>query len=90
MLAFGESYLHAAVWCFLPSLWFVVLREFVAALSRPLSVMVITVAAVALNAALTYGLVHGAFGLPASGGRRGRLGHQPSSAGPCSPPWPGI
>jgi MATE family multidrug resistance protein len=67
VLAFTESYLHAAVWCFLPSLWFVVLREFVAALSRPLSVMVITVAAVALNAALTYGLVHGAFGLPALG-----------------------
>ena len=67
VLAFGESYLHAAVWCFLPSLWFVVLREFVAALSRPQSVMVITVAAVALNAVLSYGLVHGAFGLPALG-----------------------
>ncbi|MDX1575353.1 MAG: MATE family efflux transporter [Kiloniellales bacterium] len=55
------------VWCFLPSLWFVVLREFVAALSRPQSVMVITIGAVALNAVLTYGLVHGAFGLPALG-----------------------
>ncbi len=67
VLAFGESYLRAAVWCILPSLWFVVLREFVAALSRPQSVMVITVAAVALNAVLSYGLVHGAFGLPALG-----------------------
>jgi MATE family multidrug resistance protein len=67
VLAFGESYLQAAVWCILPSLWFVVLREFVAALSRPQSVMVITVAAVALNAVLSYGLVHGAFGLPALG-----------------------
>ena len=67
VLAFGETYLHAVVWCFLPSLWFVVLREFVAALSRPQSVMVITIGAVGLNAILTYGLVHGAFGLPALG-----------------------
>lgn len=67
VLAFGESYLHAVVWCFLPSLWFVVLRGFVAALSRPQSVIMITVAAVALNALLSYGLVHGAFGLPALG-----------------------
>ncbi len=67
VLAFGEAYLHAAVWCFLPSLWFVVLREFVAALSRPRSVMVITIAAVGLNAALTYALVFGALGLPALG-----------------------
>jgi len=67
VLAFGETYLHAVIWCFLPSLWFVVLREFVAALSRPQSVMVITIGAVGLNAALTYGLVFGAFGLPALG-----------------------
>lgn len=67
VLALGETYLHAAVWCFLPSLWFVVLREFVAALSRAQSVMVITIGAVGLNAALTYGLVFGALGLPALG-----------------------
>lgn len=64
VLAFARSYLNAAVWCFLPSLWFVVLRGFAAALSRPKSVMVITVAAVGLNAALAYGLVFGVAGLP--------------------------
>jgi len=67
VLIYGEMYLHAAVWCFLPSIWFVVLREFVAALSRPSSVMVITLLAVGLNALLSYGLVFGAFGLPALG-----------------------
>ncbi|MCP5099680.1 MAG: MATE family efflux transporter [Chloroflexi bacterium] len=67
VLAYGELYLHAAVWCFLPSILFVVLREFVAALSRPKSVMVITLVAVGLNALLSYGLVFGAFGLPALG-----------------------
>ncbi len=67
VLVYGEMYLHAAVWCFLPSIWFVVLREFVAALSRPGAVMVITIAAVGLNAVLSYGLVFGVFGLPALG-----------------------
>ena len=67
VLVHGDAYLHAAVWCFLPSIWFVVLREFVAALSRPGAVMIITTAAVGLNALLSYGLVFGAFGLPALG-----------------------
>ncbi len=67
VLAIGERYLHAVVWCFIPSIWFVVLREFVAALSRPQSVMVITLSAISLNAVLTYGLVFGAFGLPELG-----------------------
>ncbi|MDX1424608.1 MAG: MATE family efflux transporter [Kiloniellales bacterium] len=67
VLAYAERYLQAVVWCIAPSLWFVVLRGFVAALSRAQSVMVITVAAVGLNAALSYGLVFGVAGLPALG-----------------------
>jgi len=67
VLAYAERYVNAVVWCFPPSLWFIVLRGFVAALSRANSVMVITVAAVGLNAALTYGLVFGAAGLPELG-----------------------
>ncbi len=61
------DYLHAVAWCFLPSLWFVVLRELMAALSQPRSVMAISIAAVGVNAVATYGLVFGAFGLPALG-----------------------
>lgn len=67
VLAFAERYLHAVVWCIPPTLWFVVLREFAAALSRPKAVMVITLAAVGLNAALVYGLVFGVAGLPELG-----------------------
>jgi len=67
VLAYAERYVTAVVWCFPPSLWFIVLRGFVAALSRANSVMVITVAAVGLNVALTYGLVFGAAGLPKLG-----------------------
>jgi MATE family multidrug resistance protein len=58
------SYLGAVVWAILPYLWFVVLRNFVAALSRAGSVMVITVVAIAVNAFLTYAMVFGRFGFP--------------------------
>jgi MATE family multidrug resistance protein len=51
----------------LPVLWFSVLRNFVAALARPRAVMVITVAAVAINYGLTWLLVYGAWGLPRMG-----------------------
>lgn len=67
VLALAERYLNAVVWCVPPSLWFVVLRGFASALSRAQSVMVITVASVGLNAALCYGLVFGAAGLPELG-----------------------
>ena len=51
----------------LPVLWFVVFRDFVAALSRTGAVMVIAAAAVPVNWALAEGMVHGRFGLPAMG-----------------------
>jgi MATE family multidrug resistance protein len=67
VVALAREYLHAVVWAFLPGIWFVVLRNFVTALSRAGSVMVITIAAVGLNLALNYALVFGKFGLPALG-----------------------
>ena len=63
----AEEYLRAAIWCFLPYMWFTVLRNFVSALSRAGSVMVISVASVGLNVVANYGLVFGKFGLPALG-----------------------
>jgi MATE family multidrug resistance protein len=51
----------------LPVLWFSVFRNFVAALARPLAVMVITVAAVFLNYLLTIWFVYGGFGVTAMG-----------------------
>jgi MATE family multidrug resistance protein len=60
-------YLHGLAGFVLPVLWFSVLRSFVAALARTGAVMVIAVAAVALNYVLTLGLVYGAFGLPELG-----------------------
>jgi MATE family multidrug resistance protein len=60
----SQEYLQAVAWALLPSLWFVVLRCFVTAHSRPRSVLVITLAAVAVNALGNYGLMFGNFGLP--------------------------
>ena len=51
----------------LPVLWFAVFRNFIAALSQTIAVMVITFAAVILNYVLTILLVHGGWGLPTLG-----------------------
>ena len=60
----AEDYLQAVAWALLPSLWFVVLRSFVTAHSRPRSVLVIMLLAVGVNAVSNYGLMFGNFGLP--------------------------
>ena len=60
----ADDYLKAVAWALLPSLLFVVLRSFVTAHSRPRSVLVITLLAVAANAVCNYGLMFGNFGLP--------------------------
>jgi len=67
VVAFADQYLGGVAWCFLPYMWFTVLRNFVTALARSTSVMVITAAAIGLNFALVYPLVTGRFGLPALG-----------------------
>ena len=67
LIAAAEPYVHAAMWGFVPALWFVVLRNFIAALERPRAGMVVTFLAVGFNALADYGLIFGAFGLPALG-----------------------
>jgi MATE family multidrug resistance protein len=63
----AEPYVHAAMWGFVPALWFVVLRNFIAALERPRAGMVVMLAGVGFNALGDYALIFGAFGLPALG-----------------------
>ena len=67
LIAAAEPYVHAAMWGFVPALWFVVLRNFIASLERPRAGMVVMFAGVAFNALADYGLIFGAFGLPALG-----------------------
>ena len=67
VIALMGPYLKPLSLSMLPVLWFFVLRTFVAALAKTSAVLVITVAAVGLNYFISYGLVHGAYGLPELG-----------------------
>ncbi len=67
LIVAAEGYVHAAMWGFVPALWFVSLRNFIAALERPRAGMVVMFIAVAFNAIADYALIFGAFGLPALG-----------------------
>jgi MATE family multidrug resistance protein len=69
VVAIAGDYLKGMVWCFLPYMWFTVLRNFVTALHRTVSVMVISVAAIGVNFAVVYSFVVGSFGLPSLGVR---------------------
>jgi MATE family multidrug resistance protein len=63
----ARPFLSMFAWAMLPLIWFAVMRAFVAALMRTGFVMFITIVTVVLNYVLMYGLVHGAYGLPAMG-----------------------
>ncbi len=63
----AEVYLRAAVWGLLPALWLIVLRCFVSALSRPRSILIVTLLGVLANAFGNYALMFGNFGFPALG-----------------------
>jgi MATE family multidrug resistance protein len=67
LIAAAEPYVRAAMWGLVPALWFVVLRNFIASLERPRAGMVVMFVGVAINAVGDYGLIFGAFGLPALG-----------------------
>jgi len=60
----GEAYLRTAIWALPANLIFVVLRNFVAAHSRPRSALVVVVLAIAVNAAANYALMFGHWGAP--------------------------
>ncbi|MEL7463420.1 MAG: MATE family efflux transporter [Pseudomonadota bacterium] len=67
VIALAAPFGQTVAFYVLPSLFFVVARDFTAALSRTRAVMVISFLALPLNWALAEGLVHGRFGLPAMG-----------------------
>lgn len=67
LAAMAAQYMHTLVWATLPALWFIVLRSFVSALSRPRSVLIVTVAGFVVNAVCAYVLIFGKLGLPPLG-----------------------
>jgi multidrug resistance protein, MATE family len=67
LIAAAEPFVRAALWGFVPALWFVVLRNFIASLERPRAAMVIMLIGVSFNALAGYGLIFGRLGMPALG-----------------------
>jgi len=67
VIELARGYLHGISAAVLPVVWFGVFRNFVAVLSQTVSILVISVVAVALNYTLTVWLVYGGFGLPPLG-----------------------
>lgn len=66
-IAGGQAYLRAILWGFIPFVWFVALRSFVEAVSRPWPITFITATAVFLNIGANYVLMYGKLGFPAMG-----------------------
>jgi len=62
-----ELYLRAIVWGYLPGLGFAILKDFASAISKPRSVIIITLCSVPLNILGNDVLMYGKFGLPALG-----------------------
>jgi multidrug resistance protein, MATE family len=62
--AAAQTYARAAVWGFMPMLWFTVLRSFVSALQRPNFALLAILLGVAANAVVGGTLIFGYFGVP--------------------------
>lgn len=67
LLGQTELYLRAIVWGYLPGLGFAILKDFASAISKPRSVIIITICSVPLNIVGNDILMYGKFGLPALG-----------------------
>jgi len=67
LITLATPYARAAMFGFLPTLGFMILRNFIAALERPRTAMIISLIGILFNALADYALIFGAFGLPALG-----------------------
>jgi len=63
--ALAARYLAGIAWVLIPAWAFMALRNFMGAVNRPEPALWITLVAIPINAVLAYGLIFGAFGLPA-------------------------
>ena len=67
LAAQAAKFVRAIEWGFIPALFYLVLRSYVAALERPAWALLIGAFGVIFNACLNYSLIFGKFGLPALG-----------------------
>ncbi|MGW4651170.1 MATE family efflux transporter [Kitasatospora sp. NPDC004289] len=63
----AQQMLYALAPGLVPCLWFQAIRQFTVGMRRPQALLQITIASVAVNAALNWAFIHGTFGLPALG-----------------------
>ncbi len=63
----AARFVRAIEWGFIPALFYLVLRSYVAALEQPAWALLIGLLGVVFNACLNYSLIFGKFGLPAMG-----------------------
>jgi MATE family multidrug resistance protein len=67
LAALAGEYLSTLLWCSVPAIWLIALRNFVSALNRPRSALWVMLAGIPLNAVLVYALVFGRLGMPEMG-----------------------
>ncbi len=67
LIGLAAPFMQAVSGMFLPAIWFMVLRGFVAALERPRSALILTLLAVVLNAAVNAVLIFGFWIVPEMG-----------------------
>ena len=79
----GQTFLRAYMWSTGPWLLFQLLRNFVAALERPQSILWLSLGGIALNALLSWSLIFGHLGLPAMGIVGGGIGSSLSWLAMC-------
>ncbi|MFJ8041677.1 MATE family efflux transporter [Kitasatospora sp. NPDC096147] len=63
----AQQMLYALAPGLVPCLWFQAVRQFTVGMRRPQALLRITIASVAVNAALNWAFIHGSYGLPALG-----------------------
>lgn len=64
---YGATYIRAYMWCILPFLGVIVIRNFLSAVELPLWSLIIGIMGVIANAIFNYALIFGNFGAPALG-----------------------
>jgi MATE family multidrug resistance protein len=67
LAALAGEYLSTLLWCSVPAIWLIVLRNFVSALNRPRSALWVMLAGIPLNAVIVYAFVFGHWGMPELG-----------------------
>jgi MATE family multidrug resistance protein len=67
LAAMAGEYVSTLLWCMIPGIGLIVLRNFVSSLGHPRSAMWVMLAGIPLNALLVYAFVFGHFGMPKLG-----------------------